>query len=39
MKNESELTHKEQEKLEQVKAVAPDLGKMHSLKEGEEKVF
>lgn len=32
LKNESELTDKEREKLEQLKEVAPELGKMHSLK-------
>lgn len=39
LKNESELTEKEREKLEEVKQVAPELGKMHQLKEEFRQVF
>lgn len=39
LKNESELTDKEREKLEQLKEVAPKLDKMHSLKEAFRQVF
>lgn len=39
LKNESELTDKEREKLEQLKEVTPKLGKMHSLKEAFRQVF
>lgn len=39
LKNESELTEKEQEKLEQLKEIAPVLSKMHSLKEAFRQIF
>ena len=39
LKNESDLTETEQEKLKEVKKVAPDLGKMHQLKEKFRQIF
>lgn len=39
LKNESELSEPEKEKLEEVKNVAPELGKMHQLKEEFRQVF
>jgi len=39
LKNESELKYQEQEKLKEVKEVAPKLGKMHQLKEDFRKLF
>ena len=39
LKNESDLTETEKEKLKEVKKVAPDLGKMHQLKEKFRQIF
>ncbi len=39
LKNELDLTETEQEKLKEVKKVAPDLGKMHQLKEKFRQIF
>jgi transposase len=39
LKNESELSDREQEKLKEVREVAPELGKMHQLKEEFRKIF
>jgi transposase len=39
LKNESELSERELEKLKEVQKVAPELGKMHQLKEEFRKIF